>query len=854
MTNEILHSRIEERFNDIFETPPEVPSYIYDNLSHHLRPYQEQALRHFIYTQRSDAADVSFNHLLFHMATGSGKTLVLAATILYLYKEHNQQNFIFFVNSDAIIKKTYDNLTNKSSSKYLFARDGIEIDGERISVQVVDTFPFISAENTIYLKLTTIQKLHMDLTNPRENGLTYESLEDHKFVLLADEAHHINALTRSDKKKLTTREAQEKTWENTVNRLLHLYPENRLIEYTATINLKDDTLFNKYKDKIVYQYDLKRFMQHGYSKNVVLLRANEDDNQKMLHAMLLSQYRKYVAKENGIDLKPIVLFKSNKIAISKEANASFFEIVRSLTVDQLTRVVEHGKAVHQNRNSIWHKMFQYYSEQNLANIIQDLQWDFTEETTINANDASFLSENNTLLLNTLEEVNNPIRTIFAVAKLNEGWDVLNLFDIVRISEGASNTKMTTDSEAQLIGRGARYYPFEYEGENAYIRRFDTSPSDLKVIETLHYHTINENSYIKNLQKSLETANIQVKEDAYNRLEAKVKPKIKNADWFKNGKIYVNKVIPTTPEDYQSLDSYNVSSEYEVNYESSIEQLFGSKQETVSGNKRHEQKLNIDQRLLQKAIQRNKFYRFNNLKQYVPSISSMKEFLESDNFLGNLCIRISLPTSLSVDQLSPQQRLKIVEKFLAYAEKNIRSNYMKLKGTPIFEGIAFSKLINDYVVEMNKITNMNEVVDTRNMRDHDWYIYDKAIVNNLESNFIDFINDYVEYLKEKYNDVYLIRNERKIKIVEIDGTRGFMPDFLLYMKDENTTYQVFLEPKGGHLYEQDKWKEEFLMSLSSRSDVEILSENEQVRLIGIKFYSSSPELKQKFKEDFIDKLF
>jgi len=853
MTNEILHSRIEERFNDIFETPPEVPSYIHDNLSHHLRPYQEHALRHFIYTQHSDAADISFNHLLFHMATGSGKTLVLAATILYLFKEHNQQNFIFFVNSDAVIKKTYDNLTNEASSKYLFSKDGIEIDGERISVQVVDTFPFISAENTIYLKLTTIQKLHMDLTNPRENGLTYESLEDHKFVLLADEAHHINALTRSDKKKLTTKEAQEKTWENTVNRLLHLHPENRLIEYTATINLKDDTLFNKYKDKIVYQYDLKRFMQHGYSKNVVLLRANEDDNQKMLHAMLLSQYRKYVARENGIDLKPIVLFKSNKIAISKAANASFFEIVQSLTVDQLTRVVEHGKAIHQNRNSIWHKMFQYYSQQDLASIIQDLQWDFTEETTINANDASFLSENNTLLLNTLEEVNNPIRTIFAVAKLNEGWDVLNLFDIVRISEGASNTKTTTDSEAQLIGRGARYYPFEYERENAYIRRFDTSPSDLKVIETLHYHTINENSYIKNLQKSLETANIQVKEDAYNRLEAKVKPKIKNADWFKNGKIYVNKVIPTTPEDYQSLDSYNVSSEYEVNYESSIEQLFGSKQETVSGNKRHEQKLNIDQRLLQKAIQRNKFYRFNNLRQYIPSISSMKEFLENESFLGNLCIRVSLPISLSAEQLSPQQRLKIVEKFLAYAEKNIRSNYMKLKGTPIFEGIAFSKLINDYVVEMNKITNMNEVVYHRNMRDHDWYIYDKAIVNNLESNFIDFINDYVEDLKEKYNDVYLIRNERKVKIVEIDGTRGFMPDFLLYMKDENTTYQVFLEPKGDHLREQDKWKEEFLMSLSSRSDVEILSENEKVRLIGIKFYSGSPELKQEFREDFINKL-
>lgn len=87
VSNEILHARIESRFNDIFETPPEVPKYVYDNLNHKMRPYQEQALRHFIYTQRSDASDIAFNHLLFHMATGSGKTLVLAGTILYLFKE-----------------------------------------------------------------------------------------------------------------------------------------------------------------------------------------------------------------------------------------------------------------------------------------------------------------------------------------------------------------------------------------------------------------------------------------------------------------------------------------------------------------------------------------------------------------------------------------------------------------------------------------------------------------------------------------------------------------------------------------------------------------------------------------------
>lgn len=853
MTNRILHTRIKERLSSIFETPKEIPNYIKDNLNHSLRRYQEEALQHFIYTQEADTADLSFNHLLFHMATGSGKTLVLAATILYLFRESNHQNFIFFVNSDAIIKKTYDNLTNVGSPKYLFSKDGIEIDGNQISIQLVDSFPSIPAKDTIYLKLTTIQKLHMDLTNPRENGLTYESLEEKKLVLLADEAHHINVITRSDKKKLNTKEAQEKTWEYTVNRLLRLNPQNRLLEFTATIDLANDSLFEKYNDKIVYQYDLKRFMQDGYSKNVVLLRANEEDSDKMLYALLLNQYRKYIANDNGIDLKPILLFKSNKIAISKAANTDFLEMVNNLTVNQLQQTIQTGLVIQKNSQSIWYKVFNYYNQKDLTQIIRDLQWDFTEETTLNANASSFLSEDNALLLNTLEEKENPIRTIFAVAKLNEGWDVLNLFDIVRISEGASATKTTTNSEAQLIGRGARYYPFGYQGEYSYTRRFDYLPSDLKVIETLHYHTINESKYIKNLHQSLETANIEVKEDQYNRLEAKVKRSVRKEKWFKEGKIYINQVIPTTTDDYQSFQDYNVFPQYEVDYQRSVEQSIATDKEIASGSERHNQKLVVTRQLLQKAIQRNKFYRFSNLKEYVPSISSIKEFIESDQFLGQLSIHVSLPISLSADQLTPIKKLKIVEQFLRYAEKNIRSNYMKVKGTPIFEGISFPELIDDYVVEINQVSHQSQKIGSRNMRTQDWFVYDQAIVNGLENNLLNFINDYVEELKNYYDDVYLIRNERKIKIVEIGGTRGFMPDFLLYLKNKELTYQVFLEPKGDNLLEKDKWKEDFLLSLSTNEDVEILSENEDVRLLGIKFYNDKPQLKSEFREDFKRKL-
>ncbi|MFC0559023.1 hypothetical protein ACFSUR_29300 [Halalkalibacter alkalisediminis] len=289
----------------------------------------------------------------------------------------------------------------------------------------------------------------------------------------------------------------------------------------------------------------------------------------------------------------------------------------------------------------------------------------------------------------------------------------------------------------------------------------------------------------------------------------------------------------------------------------VEQQYLSGRTTTAGSKRHEEQLGVSKTLLQKAIQRNTFYRFNNLKSYMPSISSMKQFIESKRFLGNLKINLSLPQGMDVQDLSSKEKLVLVERFLAYAEKNIRSNFMKERGTPVFEGVAFSKLIDDYVVEMNKInqkvSNVTQVVKTRNMRDHDWYIYDQAIVNGLESEMIDFVNDYVERLRTKYEEVYLIRNERKVKIVEIDGVRGFMPDFLLYLKDADFTYQVFLEPKGDNLREHDQWKEDFLLSLSTRPDVEVLSENKNIRLIGIKFYSSDRELKQAFREDFQEKL-
>ena len=50
-------------------------------------------------------------------------------------------------------------------------------------------------------------------------------------------------------------------------------------------------------------------------------------------------------------------------------------------------------------------------------------------------------------VNTLEDKDNPIRAIFAVQKLNEGWDVLNLFDRqFEDQDGFLSTRFTASEE------------------------------------------------------------------------------------------------------------------------------------------------------------------------------------------------------------------------------------------------------------------------------------------------------------------------------------------------------------------------------------------------------------------------
>ncbi len=145
-----------------------LPEYIVSNLNDNivLRDYQEEAFKYFItYYENPDLVKNKQVHTLFHMATGSGKTVMMAGLILYLYMQ-GYRKFLFFVNQTSIIEKTKENFLNTSSIKYLFS-ENIELMGEQVEVKEVENFSYCD-DNAINILFTSTQKLHLDLNSPRE--------------------------------------------------------------------------------------------------------------------------------------------------------------------------------------------------------------------------------------------------------------------------------------------------------------------------------------------------------------------------------------------------------------------------------------------------------------------------------------------------------------------------------------------------------------------------------------------------------------------------------------------------------------------------------------------------------------
>ncbi len=656
-----------------------LPAWIVTNLNPKfvLRPYQVEALARFIHYLEQPHVNKPI-HLLFNMATGSGKTLLMAASILHLYNK-GYRNVLFFVNSNNIIEKTRENFLNPQSPKYLF-NEKLVLDDATVVLKEVSNFDEADDED-INIIFTTVQGLHAQLSRPKENMFTIEDFRDKKMILISDEAHHVNAWTRRKKLSLAE-ELMRNTWEHSVMQILQASKANIMLEYTATIDLEHPEIYQKYKDKIIFEYDLKQFHADKYSKEVRVLQADVNTWQRMLQAVVLSQYRKKIAERHHIWLKPVILFKSKSIKESKQHHGLFIERMRHLSMKELKTLQSIAA------ETILATAFRFFDENGITldNLAIELKTEFAEEKCMLL-DSQHLDKEKQVLLNTLEDERNEIRAIFAVRMLDEGWDVLNLFDIVRLydtrdgrwtKKGKYIPGKTTMAEKQLIGRGARYYPFSFGAfHEPFKRKFDDLPTHpLRILEELYYHSNYNPSYIKELTITLKESGLitpSSKDDRKLHVEP-VTQLLKISD-EKNPSSLLNKCIDDDKPAFATIMDARVKKSYRYHLSTDIvkeSQIFLEKDADPEGVTDFIACKTIylgdfGDSILRRAMARLNFYKFSNLKQFFPRLRSSTDFIDS---LKEISVEIQ-GSSDRLDNLTPDDKLRICIYVLSQVESQIK---------------------------------------------------------------------------------------------------------------------------------------------------------------------------------------
>ncbi len=853
-----LHQLLIEELGKRTIEKTELPNTITGNLNplFAMRPYQQKAFQFFLnYWQEVFDGKPRQNHqLLFHMATGSGKTLMMAGLILYLF-EQGYRNFLFFVNSTNIINKTRDNFLNTQSGKFLFA-ESVSFGDKRVTVREVENFQAANQDD-INIVFSTIQGLHMSLNTPRENSITYDDFEGQKIVLISDEAHHINADTRRGNAQPTQDELFETvSWEGTVERIFKANAKNVMLEFTATMDLADDDLAAKYNPKLIYDYPLKEFRKDGYSKEVKVLQADLQPFDRAMQAVLLSQYRRKIFEKHKKHIKPVILFKSKTIRESQAFFDEFKSGIQCLKAKTLERIKS------KTTDATLQKMFAYFDTNNITldNLVMELTEDFSEEKLISVNSKEE-SEAKQIAVNSLEDEKNEYRAVFAVDKLNEGWDVLNLFDIVRLYDTrdskAGKVGKTTMSEAQLIGRGARYCPFQISGDQPlYGRKFDADlDNELRVCEELYYHSAYNPKYIQELNTALQELGIKAKETRERKV--KIKESFKATPLYKAGHIFLNGRQKYDRADIDGLDSSLISQRHKIMLRTGYTRstvVFDAGGSDKSGADRKAQDyglLSFGIPIVRKATQRLAFYEFVNLKRHLPKLRSMHEFITSERYLGKVNLEVSgLPEQVA--NLSSDEKLDAATQILNAISEVIASDKVEFKGTKRFMPYMLKDTFTDKTLnfmlddggDKEFGRSMNDVGETSyhlDLSKRDWYVFEDCFGTSEEKLLIQFIDKRYDDLQNKYADVYLIRNEKHFKLYNFEDGRALEPDFVLYLigkeKQDTMHYQVFVEPKGAHLLKADEWKEKFLVSIKESFEVEQLFTNKKYAVWGLPFYNN-----------------
>lgn len=358
----------------------------------------------------------NFPNICFALATGVGKTRLMGAFIVYLYKTYRLNDFFILAPNLTIYNKLIDDFSKLSSPKYVFK--GISDFATNYPLVITgDTYREMTeyqlAQARVRINIFNISKINADERNgdkpliKRLSEYLGQSYFDYlasreRLVLLMDESHHYRA-----------KRAMQVITE--LNPVLGL-------EVTATPQVQKGSKAVPFKN-VVYEYSLARAIQDGFVKKpYVATRKNFNP-------------KDYTPEE--IDRMKVMdgirVHQNTRLELEKFARNHNLPIVKPFVLI-VTKDTEHAgkiKAMIQQED--------FYSGHYKDKVLE-----------IHSAQKGTEKEENIAQLLSLENPLNKIEIVIHVNMLKEGWDVTNLYTIVPLRASASETLTE-----QTIGRGLR---------------------------------------------------------------------------------------------------------------------------------------------------------------------------------------------------------------------------------------------------------------------------------------------------------------------------------------------------------------------------------------------------------------
>ena len=390
----------------------------------------------------------------YEMATGSGKTMLMGASVYYLHKFHQVKNFLIITpSSTEIYKKTIRNFTKGSVDTVW--NDDVPfkfnlINGDNYK----DTKDLYHSDTDANIFIFNIDKFGTNATNTKKewegsiwkdkDGNTISLLEflaQNDLVIITDEAHH----------------AQSRKAKQVINSFKPL----AVLEFTATA-IETERNENKKNQTIVYKYDIKKFLEDKYGKRVRVLALPGEEHKikgkkKEITTIeclkLLTFFLVHLVKKKAIEsdvkcrgVKPIGFVKvKNEIVFAEKVEKYIKEELASDT-ENLEIILEKSKV----------------EDTETTNLILELfKNDFNSDITLLQDEINKVAQNSILLHSKSDKLvkkefddiqKNKVEIVIFIDMLNEGIDMPNIYSMVIINDTPSEFKT---SVKQIVGRGVR---------------------------------------------------------------------------------------------------------------------------------------------------------------------------------------------------------------------------------------------------------------------------------------------------------------------------------------------------------------------------------------------------------------